>query len=212
MVVQELPGYLVQLNKFCILRPQLLLHPRGFASQEDRLSHDDFAISLQVMQEFSPDALAFYNCGRESGSSQPYRHVQIMLKPAPEEFVMWPEKAFMRGIRTLDDGPPLQLSVPYLARYGFFDATKSSSLYELYQNLLLSLEVALGGAVEAHNVVFTKDWLCVVPRRTSGGHTGPSANSMGMMGMVWVADEKERKHWDEVGFSSYLQELGYPPD
>ena len=177
------------------------------------MTREDFAASLEVMEMFSPeDALAFFNCGTESGSSQPYKHVQIVLRPVPEEFAVWPQIAFDRKIRTLDDGPPVQLSVPYLARYGYFDASTADSIYDLYQNLLLSLEVAIGGVVEAHNVVWTRDWLCVVPRRTSGGYTGPPANSMGMMGMIWVADDKERKAWDEVGCSAYLKELGYPPD
>jgi ATP adenylyltransferase len=214
MVLMELPDYLVQLNKFCILRPQLLLHPRAYAAQADRLTEADLAASLRVMGEFSPDALAFYNCGPASGSSQPYKHVQIVLKPGPEEFVVWPELAFQRKIRTLDDGPPVQLSVPYLARYGLVQRDEEGQIFRLYQDLLASLEIAIGEPVRAHNVVFTRDWLCVVPRRSSGGYenSGPPANSMGMMGVVWVQDEEERRWWDRAGYEANLQELGYPPD
>lgn len=212
MVVAERSDYLVQLNKFCILRPQLLLHPREFASQEDRLTEDDFAATLEVMEEFSSDALAFYNCGRESGSSQPYKHVQIVLKPRPDEFVMWPDRAFVKKIRTLDNGPPLQFSVPYLARYGFLGEDPQSQIFMLYKDMLADLELSIGAAVQAHNVIFTKDWLCIIPRRTSGGYNEPPANSMGMMGIIWVADEKERRYWGETGLSANLTTLGYPPD
>lgn len=125
---------------------------------------------------------------------------------------MWPDRAFADQIRTLDDAPPVQYHVPYLARYGYMEEKSGEEVHALYQSLLGSLEMAIGTAVTAHNAVFTKDWLCVIPRRQSGADGKPAGNSMGMMGMIWVADEEERQHWDEVGLSAYLADLGYPPE
>ncbi|KIW08397.1 uncharacterized protein PV09_01309 [Verruconis gallopava] len=212
-VVTQVNGYTVQLNKFCVMRPQLLLHPQTFSSQTTRLSIDDFVASREIMLKLDPiDAIAFYNCCPEAGSSQPYKHVQIMLKPARYEFIMWPDRVAADSIERLNYCPPVELSVPYLVRFGSIKDMGAQGIFEMYQHLLSILEGILGREIRAHNIVFTADWMCVIPRRQSGADGRPGANSMGMMGVIWVADDAERRSWEDLGLSKYLSELGFPSD
>lgn len=210
-IVKEVPGYVLQLNKFCAIRPQLLLHPKTFVPQTDRLTCADFEASLLVLEEFEEDerhVFAFYNCGPEAGSSQPYKHMQIMFKPSPSEFSMWPDRCELSS----DCGaPPPILSVPYLSHVASISGHDASAVYDRYARILADLEHVLDCAVTAHNVVYTRKWLCVIPRRESGPGSKPSCNSMGMLGMIWTVSQEERQSWDSFGLADYLSVAGFPP-
>lgn len=65
----------------------------------------------------------------------------------------------------------------------------------------------IGKGSTAYNVLFVRKWMIVIPR-TSKGKEGVGANSAGMLGMVWVKNEKERQAWTEFGMSRYLRSLG----
>ena len=60
-----------------------------------------------------------------------------------------------------------------------------------------------------HNVIITKRWMAVVPRRRAEVE-GASANAAGMMGMVWMATEMEVEPWRVKGPGRMLGELGIP--
>jgi ATP adenylyltransferase/5',5'''-P-1,P-4-tetraphosphate phosphorylase II len=104
---------------------------------------EDFWATLRILKNFGDNYLAFYNWGLAAGSSQPYKHVQIIPKPAASEFTLWPD-------------------------------------------------------------------LCVIPHWESGADGNLGANSMGVMGIIWVVSEDERYAWDRLGHIEYLQRLGYP--
>ena len=62
-----------------------------------------------------------------------------------------------------------------------------------------------------HNVILTKQWLMVIPRR--GGKVGGSAvNAAGMMGMVWTKNQDELKAWQKLGIDESLAKFGVPRD
>ncbi|KAF2993695.1 hypothetical protein E8E13_002267 [Curvularia kusanoi] len=62
-----------------------------------------------------------------------------------------------------------------------------------------------------HNIVMWEDYLIVIPRR-AGFTEGASANAGGMMGCVWVPDEKHVDEWDRIGYANVLRELGVPSE
>lgn len=213
-VITEITGYVLQLNKFCAVRPQLLLHPKTFKSQKDRLERADFEALVGVLEQLGENVLAFYNCGKDAGSSQPYKHIQIIPKPDPEDFVLWPERPPMidrlrwsAKHEVLE--PAEDLHVPYICRLAFIEHSAAGAVHEIYQKLLSTLETVLGEQVGAHNVVITRSWLCVIPRRASGADGHPGANSMGIMGIIWVASQGERDAWDELGMVKYLKSMTY---
>lgn len=81
------------LNKYCVLRPQLILHTVEFEKQEEPLSRGDFAATWEVLGLLEREWKAslksdkaeveverqavIYNCGAEGGSSQGHRHLQL---------------------------------------------------------------------------------------------------------------------------------------
>jgi ATP adenylyltransferase len=212
-VVAETENHLLQLNKFCALRPQLLLHPKEFAPQSGALTGDDVAATWGIFSRLDDTSyVAFYNCGIESGSSQPYRHVQIIETPHPNDFIFFPDK--MRG--QLKDSssemmrPAAQLSVPFFCLVASVAGKSPRDIHANYLAMVHSAEGSLGQSVTAHNAVFTRDWFCVIPRRKAS-EEGCPANSMGMMGMIWVASDVERVKWDVFGLTEHLTTLGFPP-
>lgn len=91
-------GFLVQMNKYCMLRPHLLLHPKDFEKQTEDLSQCDVEAAWMVMESLrrSDDKkqrewMVFYNCGVEAGASQGHKHMQIVERPAKDEFILFPD-------------------------------------------------------------------------------------------------------------------------
>lgn len=63
----------------------------------------------------------------------------------------------------------------------------------------------------ANNVIMTPEWMCMIPRRR-GGKDGTGAGSLGMLGMLWLKNTKERAHWEELGMTEHLVWMGVPRD
>jgi sulfate adenylyltransferase (ADP) / ATP adenylyltransferase len=213
-IVAETEHHLVQLNKFCAVCPQLLLHPKKYAPQAESLDCGDFMAAWDILDRLGETQhVGFYNCGIESGSSQPYRHIQIIPSPSSEEFLFFPDKPAMcnqLAMRKHPSEPPALMAVPFFCLLVGIAGKGVEESYTLYQEMLKTSESTLGQTPVAHNVVFTANWLCVIPRRRARiGRC--AANSMGMMGLIWVASEEERDGWNSFGLSKHLSELGYPP-
>jgi len=80
----------VQLNKFCVLPRHFLLVTREFQSQEMPPTPGMMTLVYQALRAHQPQSgrpgelMAFYNCGRISGASQPHCHFQMVeLEQAP---------------------------------------------------------------------------------------------------------------------------------
>jgi ATP adenylyltransferase len=69
------------------------LHTVEFAEQTKDLDKHDIAATLNALQNLQGPHMVLYNCGVEAGSSQGHKHLQIMPRPSPEEFQMFPDKA-----------------------------------------------------------------------------------------------------------------------
>jgi ATP adenylyltransferase/5',5'''-P-1,P-4-tetraphosphate phosphorylase II len=208
-IVANTEHHILQLNKFCAVCPQLLLHPKKYAPQAESLEHGDFAAACDVLERLGKTQyVAFYNCRIESGSSQAYRHIQIIPRPDPEEFLLFPDK--WTGLAKLKHPcePPLEMAIPFRCLgVGIVDKSVDE-MFTVYSEMLKSLESALGLAPVAHNVIFTSNWLVVIPRRRA--RVGIcAANAMGMIGMIWVASAEEREGWNSLRLSKNLSELGY---
>jgi sulfate adenylyltransferase (ADP) / ATP adenylyltransferase len=213
-VVAETENHLVQLNKFCAVCPQLLLHPKKYALQAECLGLDDFVAAWDILSRLGDTQhVGFYNCGLESGSSQLYRHIQIIPSPNSDEFQLFPDKPAMRSqlvSQHYPSEPPASMAVPFFCLIVGIAGKGADEAHALYREMLSTSESTLRYVPIAHNVVFTADWLCVIPRRRAKiGEV--AANSMGMMGLIWVASEEERDGWNSFRLSKHLSQLGYPP-
>lgn len=77
----------------------------------------------------------------------------------------------------------------------------------LMERMRRDTEWGSGWDGEAHNLVFTREWVMVIPRR-KGEVKGVSTNAFGMVGMVWVKDQEERDRWTQAKMGEVLREMG----
>lgn len=78
LLVGTLPSHAVLLNKFCVVPEHFLLVTQHFESQDRPPAPDTIALAYSIIKHARTDTLAFYNCGKDSGASQPHRHVQFI--------------------------------------------------------------------------------------------------------------------------------------
>ncbi|KAF2151223.1 putative 5',5'''-P-1,P-4-tetraphosphate phosphorylase [Myriangium duriaei CBS 260.36] len=203
------PKHRLLLNEFCVWRPMLLLTTAEYAMQTDDLDIDDISASLAVLNAFKAPFMMIYNCGVSGGSSQGHKHMQ--LHPQPEKSRLFMSLA--DSAETISDripGVPYQHFVLQIPS----DATPGHVL-RAYQRLLRETKASLqtADAGEGYNVVMTRDWIGLIPRRiakTKDASDVFGINAAGMMGLITVRSEHERQRWKELGYGRYLARLGIP--
>lgn len=84
-------SHTLELNKFCVLRPSLVLHTNAFVPQTNDLDEPDITAAWDVLNRFTVPQILLYNCGIEAGSSQGHKHMQIFPRPRPEDFNLFPD-------------------------------------------------------------------------------------------------------------------------
>ncbi|OQO09995.1 hypothetical protein B0A48_04350 [Cryoendolithus antarcticus] len=80
------PAHKLILNKYCWVRPQLILHTLEYESQRDGLTLRDVDTTWRVLEMLGSGYMAIFNGGPEAGGSIAHKHVQIMPKPGWEMF------------------------------------------------------------------------------------------------------------------------------
>lgn len=145
------------LNKFNVAERHGLVTTTDFASQEGPLDGADWAAVLAVLREGYPEGgVAFFNCGPESGASQPHRHVQTVPLSAVAtgegggdggellERVRKPEDPPPPAPGTSDDEPPPDALWPAGSSWGGSTATPPP----LLGAVLAALAARGGGAAD----------------------------------------------------------------
>lgn len=214
----------LELNKFCVYRPSLLLHTKEFARQTDDLDETDFSAVLEVLDRLERPHIVLYNCGVDAGSSQGHKHLQLVPQPDVEEFKLFPfkEDLALRACTTVfpaassgtdkTDEPRLSTKPPYKSwSIALSSYARAADLYRCYQSLHQQMDAKPAGSSEhaAYDVVLTREWMTLIPR-SSKGHDGVNTNGAGMMGLIWVRDQDERDGWTKLGMTKLLVEMGLP--
>lgn len=175
----------------------------SYKRQYDPLALDDFKVALEVLRLF-PSMYVIYNCSEAGGCSRMHKHLQGLRGPP---------YAFEYMVRAGGE----RHDVPFRYFTHYFDQTlraaSASDVLDVYKVLLDQTRKVLGVDLEdvcPHNVVLWDDRLIVIPRRR-GFIEGASANAGGMMGCVWVPDEKQVGEWERIGPTTVLRELGALP-
>jgi len=198
--------HLLAVNKFPAARPHfLILTQDGFRRQFEPLDLDDLTAARLALSSFKSRHLLLFNCGIDSGCSRMHKHMQVLPGPDPELFTPWPDAA--------DPRPP------FLAFWHRFQAglPTTNSILDIYRNLVQRAETAIGhpavggGPAIPHNVIMTRDWLVVVPRRAAGWE-GADTNAAGMLGMICVHNEEKMHVWLNHGPINVLTRLGFPAE
>lgn len=192
----------------------MLLTSDGHRKQYEPLDEQDLAAAWTVLTAAvgGGDYVVFFNCGQDGGCSRLHKHMQLIPTPA---------HSFAAFLDT--EGGGKEPNVPFrwfYRRFGSQNVTPAQ-LMNAYTDLLeQATKVGQGLSEHAgasppeaacpHNLVFTKRWMVLLPRRRAGVNKEAGANSIGMLGVIAVATRNEVNTWIRLGPTNTLRELGVP--
>ncbi|KAK7746568.1 hypothetical protein SLS62_009365 [Diatrype stigma] len=211
-------NHFVAANKFCYARPHLmLLTSDGHRKQYEPLDEKDLEAAWAVLAAVGQgqDYVAFFNCGQDGGCSRLHKHMQLIPTP---------KYSFASFLDAEEGKCEQEPDVPFqwfYRRFGPEVDITPATLRKVYTDLLKqATEVGLGrsehaasaphGAACPHNVIFTRRWMIVLPRRRAGINKEAGANAIGMLGVIAVATRNEIDNWVRLGLTTTLRELGVP--
>ncbi|HYW04706.1 MAG TPA: DUF4922 domain-containing protein [Gammaproteobacteria bacterium] len=201
----------VVLNKFNVLPQHLLLVTRRFEHQTQALGADDFAALWTTLA--GREALGFYNAGAEAGASQPHKHLQAVPLPLAPELRDLPFSALFRrnaAAGQVPDLPFVHAFVPVPARWLEDPAAGGRESGQVYRALLRAAGLdADADDPGAYNLLATRRWLWLVPRRRAA-FDGIGVNALGFAGAMLVRETEQLERLRRHGPLRVLQEVGRP--
>lgn len=83
----------LRFNKFCVVRPQFVLHTNEWQSQIDPLHTVDLEAGCNTLSELGEGYMLIFNGGTQGGWSLPHRHMQLLpLSTGPAfGYELWPD-------------------------------------------------------------------------------------------------------------------------
>ncbi|KAI0339771.1 hypothetical protein BDW22DRAFT_1335536 [Trametopsis cervina] len=224
--------YVVLFNKFSVVPEHILLVTKAFHSQTSPLMPPDIIQAYRLLaaaRNAGRNFFAFYNCGDNSGASQPHKHLQLI--PTTPDGPPVEKLAKATGIETMER--PFTLStLPYANHVRRFpghlpSASLSEQEYTLARTFLALLDLALStyrrdpshdesGTISnslSYNVVLTLDHMHLIPRKAETHvlrETGEelSVNAMGFAGCLLVKSEREFEAVVTEGVGRIMGDVG----
>ncbi|BGP21654.1 ATP adenylyltransferase [Rhodotorula toruloides] len=226
-------GFVVLLNKFCVTPRHFLLVTKQFVKQTMPLSPVEIYTAWSILKQLSSREkhLAFFNCGANSGASQPHKHLQFI----PLSNGVAPFDSFIDAYKPKNEKSCFQLPLPYANFTALLDVPSNSSAAPAYLGHrfleLLDLMVdhrrrlaedeplLANGPVRlselSYNVVMTASYIHLVPRRREKFTTltgrAISINSLGFAGMILVKEQEALDEVKEVGVLKVLEDVALKP-
>ncbi|MFZ5509668.1 MAG: ATP adenylyltransferase family protein [Pseudomonadota bacterium] len=204
------PGYLAVLNKYSVIEDHLLIVTRDFVHQDTLLDAADFRALVAAMA--GAHTLGFYNGGRDAGSSQPHKHLQLIPLPLGAGgdvpmAALFPEAG--EGLHSIP-GLPFRHAFARLPAALWHEPTAAAdALHALYRAGLERLGIpgmARDGACwqsHPYNLLVTRHWLLLVPRRRESAD-GIAVNALGFAGSLFVRDVDQLEQVKRLGPLSLL--------
>ncbi|GAA5984012.1 hypothetical protein JCM11641_005567, partial [Rhodosporidiobolus odoratus] len=231
-------AFLVLLNKFCITHRHFLLVTKEFVKQTTPLSPTELLAAWSILKQLGgrEKHLAFFNCGQNSGASQPHKHLQFI----PIANGVAPFDNFIDENKPKTTKTPFQLPLPYATFTAMIQPPSSGLAADIATHLgerfLSCLDLMIDHlrrlAEEqsspsssastpsfrlsnlSYNVILTQSYIHLVPRRAEKYLTvsgrGVSINSLGFAGMVLVKEQEALEEIKQVGVLEVLKSVGYP--
>lgn len=188
-----------------------MLTSDGYRRQYEPLFKDDLQAAWSALFAMRTDYVVFYNCGQDGGCSRLHKHMQL---------IPMPENTFADFLESEGDKEP---NVPFRWFFHRFRSQQVTPalLVDAYTELLKQASKVGDGrsqhsdsappeAACPHNVIFTKRWMIVLPRRQAGINKEAAANALGMLGYIAVSTQQEINNWVRLGPTQVLRELGVP--
>jgi len=220
-------AYAVLLNKYAVVPQHFLLVTKDLQSQSSPLMPSDLIQSyllLVAAKKTGQNLLAFYNCGDNSGASQPHKHIQFI--PTGDDGPPVERLARSVGLETSDK--PFSLTQLLYANHVFrFPAHLSSFAPDKVESILstafLSLldlcistirhDPAYPPGRPSYNVLITLEHMHLIPRGKET-HRLPEigetlgVNALGFAGMLLVKNDMELEALKNGGIGEILLSVG----
>ncbi|KAF7376410.1 ATP-transf domain-containing protein [Mycena sanguinolenta] len=217
--------YVVLLNKYSVVPQHFLLVTKEFQSQASPLSPPDLVqtyLLLAAARKARHNLFAFYNCGDNSGASQPHKHVQFI--PLEDEDGP-PIEYLARSVKLETIDTPFALTNLSYANhvYRFPDRFYSFSPEKLEpilaQAFLSLLDLTIStirhdpnypAGKPSYNIVITLEHMHLIPRRQEDhvlAETGDklSVNALAFAGMMLVESDRELEAVKTEGVGKILR-------
>ncbi|KAH8898177.1 hypothetical protein GQ53DRAFT_759460 [Thozetella sp. PMI_491] len=174
--------YLV-LNKFPVARQHFILVTKAFREQTHVLEQGDLAATFDCINAYAANGrelFAFFNSGKESGASQPHRHIQLLPRDGMTDGLGEGDKKSSWNLLT--DSLLLaskRQSLPFPVFVDWLSDPDAESLYVKYRSLYArafaatigrapTAEELKGPAAFSYNLAMTRDTLVLCPRMAEG--------------------------------------------
>ncbi|EPS28964.1 hypothetical protein PDE_03910 [Penicillium oxalicum 114-2] len=204
-------AHLLVANKFCWANPHFLLVTADpYQRQYTPLDKTDLRAMWSVLKTMSSDYVAFFNCGQDGGCSRMHKHTQLIPTP----------KGTLASFLDMD-GEASEPAIPFRWFYRKFKSSNvtEQDLQSTYAALLeQATQVGAGlsehaqeappGAACPHNMIMTRRWMIVIPRRRAALSKAVATNALGMLGYFAVATEDEVDEWRRQGVTDALRKFG----
>lgn len=194
------------LNKFNVLNHHLLIVTRNFEDQRRCLTAADFdALALAMTDD---GLLGFYNAGPLSGASQSHKHLQVVRLPLAEVGDALPMRIALNAAQA--DGsvyrsPRLPFAHAILPLNSIWaQPAVGAQLLAAYRKLLQGVGLPLPGVENhdamcgAYNLLLTRQWMWLVPRRMSR-HQNIDVNALAYAGALLLRDETQLEQLQRLG-------------
>ncbi|KAI0027818.1 HIT-like domain-containing protein [Vararia minispora EC-137] len=218
--------YVVLLNKYSVVPHHFLLVTKDFQSQTSPLMPPDLVQSYLILlaaRRVGQHYFAFYNCGEESGASQPHKHIQFM----PTEEDGPPIEELTSSANLEKEEKPFALpTLPFAHHIRRLSVAKKATWEEIEQILMTAYMELLDLCIStvrqtpdhptgtpSYNIILTLNHLMLVPR-TREYHTLQvtgerlPVNALGFAGMLLVKSKRELQAVLKEGPVSILRGVG----
>lgn len=203
--------FVVLLNKYSVVPNHFLLVTKDFRSQASPLLPSELVQTYSLLiaaRRAGKPFFAFYNCGDNSGASQPHKHIQFI----PTDTSLGPpiELAARRAQLEIPGRPFALSELPYANHVFRFPThmdtfTPEQLEKELSDAFLALLDLAISTVRHdpdyppgrpSYNVIITLEHMHIIPRKFETHQlekTGEQlpVNALGFAGMLLVKSEKE---------------------
>ncbi|KAI9008460.1 HIT-like domain-containing protein [Phycomyces nitens] len=232
LLVDEKDQHLILLNKFCVVPHHILVVTKEFRKQTEPLFPTDlYETWVAMTTAYDKPAVAFYNCGPNSGASQEHKHVQIMplrhdgpQPPLTEAFEEIKDRKAGQ-VYTIDKIPYIHVITP-LDRVFIDSSTSKDELEDYLGQMFFGLLDSMFHQMRQHtqptktsyNFIMTDKFMMLVPRSKESAtleHEGAtfeiSVNSLGFTGLLLCKSDDEKKALEaHPDLFEFLVQLGIP--
>lgn len=212
----------IVLNKFPVVPYHFMLVTKEFKSQNTPLSPNELMATFTILKKLASDDknrkwFSFYNCGPQSGASQPHKHVQFMS--FPPGFLTLVDKLVQSSeyfVPDLDHEPLQDKNLPF----AHFVAKLPTNINDISEEGLAMIFVSLLQRTLtvlrdndcdhiSYNFCATTEFMMLIPR-SGGKYKELGVNSCGYLGLVLCKNPKLVNLVTETGFEHILGALSFP--